>query len=49
MEFFIRRSDGCYVGFSGMTKDQITQMLTEQNLSCEFLTNEEWNSRPKGV
>lgn len=37
MKYFILRSDGVYVSFEGMSQEVITDMLSKQGLSCEFI------------
>lgn len=41
---YIRRSDGAYASFEGMSADQITTMLSEQGLSCTFIDEATFNS-----
>jgi hypothetical protein len=41
---YIRRSDGAYVTFEGMTEDKIEWMLGEQNLQCEFIDEATYNA-----
>jgi hypothetical protein len=37
MVIYICRSDGAYAKFEGMTQQAITDMLSEQGLSCTFI------------
>jgi hypothetical protein len=40
--FYLKRSDGVYAMFEGMTEAQIIDMLTEQGLMGELVTEEEY-------
>lgn len=37
MKIYIKRSDGAYVVFEGMSQAAITTMLADQNRTCEFI------------
>jgi hypothetical protein len=44
MKIYYRRSDGAYVETEGMTQDTIVEMLAGQNLTCEFISEQEYNA-----
>lgn len=43
MSLYIKRSDGCYCQYIGMTQDQIIQAVQAMNLTCEFISETEYS------
>lgn len=44
---YLKRSDGVYASFEGMTLDAVSSMLAAQGLTFDVLTEEQWDQRPK--
>lgn len=41
---YIKRSDGSFCTFDGLTQDQVIQMLAAQGLSAQFLDEATYNA-----
>jgi hypothetical protein len=44
MKYFVRRSDGAYVSFEGVAQQQIIDLLAAQGMTCEFMTEDAFNT-----
>ena len=44
MKSYAQRSDGAYVSFTGMSREVINAMLSEQGLSCTFIDEAAYNA-----